>query len=94
MEFAEQIKKMAALAKNKPPVMSLLIDEEGVCVDLVLDTTRSYYGDWIKGEGGDICLYRDMDTKKVVGCHLPLYQRSLMVSRIEKTGEAAKAKEE
>ena len=46
-----------------------------------MNTKTNHYGDWIKGEGADICLYRDMETNKVVGCHLPLYQKNLIVSR-------------
>jgi uncharacterized protein (DUF433 family) len=60
--------------------MALHVSEDGKSVDLVLDTSRAYYGEWIKGEGADICLYRDMDTNEVVGCHLPLMDRKLVVS--------------
>lgn len=84
------LKQAAALAEKQPPYTSLLIDEEGGCVDLVLDTKRATICEWIKGEGADICLYRDRDTGKVVGCHLPLYQKELRVSRIEKPKSKAK----
>lgn len=94
MSFAEQLKKMSAVAKEQPPVMSLLIDEQSDSVELVLDTKRDYYGEWIKGEGGDICLYREMETKKVVGCYLPLYQRELRVTRFEKPIEDIEAKQD
>lgn len=63
---------LIAEAAAKPPMMSLHIDEKNNSVELILDTKISYYGEWIKGEGGDICLYRDQETKKVIGCYLPL----------------------
>ncbi len=78
-DFAEWLKEIAATAKDRPPTMALFISEEGQSVSLILDSSKAYYGEWIKGEGGDICLYRDRETKKVVGCHLPLYQRRLAV---------------
>lgn len=83
-DFARTLLEMASAAKDRPPVMSLFVDEESKSVELILDTHRQYYGEWIKGEGGDICLYRDMETHKVVGCFLPLYQRELRVTRAEK----------
>lgn len=84
LEFSEYLKKMVAECENAPPAMSLLIDEEIDSVELVLDTQRSYYGDWIEGEGGDICLYRDQDTNKVLGCRFPLHQKRLVFTRLEK----------
>jgi hypothetical protein len=75
----EEFEKLITGAAAKPPMMTLEVDEESSLVELILDTKRSTYGEWIKGEGGDICLYRDMETNKVVGCRLPLYQKKLMV---------------
>lgn len=59
--------------------MGLFVNESGKSVELTLDTSVSTYGEWIPGEGGDICLLRCMDTKKVVGVHLPLMNDNLMV---------------
>ena len=64
---------------NTPKMMLSVDRKHGKSVELILDTTKDYYGDWIPGEGGDICLFRDRETKKVVGCHLPLYQEELLV---------------
>ena len=62
------------------PCMSLIVDDDGHSVELLLDTHASTYSEWIPGEGGDICLIRDQETKRVVGCHLPLMNRKLCVS--------------
>ncbi|KKN09811.1 hypothetical protein LCGC14_1042840 [marine sediment metagenome] len=66
-DFVAYLKRAAATAATQSPCTALLIDEEGSCVDLVLDTKRATTSEWIKGEGADICLYRDRDTGKVVG---------------------------
>lgn len=79
----DDLAKFLAKARKKvgPPCMAIYIDEENGTIDLVLDTSRPVYGEWIKGEGGDICLYRDRESKKVMGCHLPLYQTKLIINR-------------
>ena len=82
-EFLEDAQAECDL-RSRSGVMCLLVNEEGHSVELILDTNVNYYGDCIKGEGADICLYRDMETHKVVGCRLPLYQKELIVHRIEK----------
>lgn len=61
------------------PCMGLFVNKHGKSVELVLDTSVSTYGEWIPGEGGDICLLRCMDTKKVIGVHLPLMRDNLVV---------------
>jgi len=81
--YAKMLKRLEELPP-KPPATLLLMDEPGHSVELMLDTERSYYGEWIRGEGGDICLYRDRETDKVIGCCLPMYQKELRVTRIEK----------
>lgn len=85
-DFEEEFAALIAAAASKPPMMTLHINEPSSSVELFLDTKVNYYGEWIKGEGGDICLYRDMETNKVVGCHLPLYQKELHVSRTKSDG--------
>jgi len=81
LEFA----KLSAAVEVLPPVMSLLIDEQSDSVELLLDTKRDFYDDWFEGGDRHICLYRDRETKRVVGCCLPLYQRELRVTRFKKT---------
>ncbi len=60
--------------------MSLSVNQHSHSVSLYLDTGISTYGEWIKGEGGDICLIRCQETKRVIGCHLPLMKNNLVVS--------------
>lgn len=79
-EFAEFLKATCAEAGKIPPCTSLRISDEGAAVDLRLDTKVAVYGEWIKGEGADICLYRNVETERVVGCHLPLMNRELRIS--------------
>lgn len=75
----EAILKAASEAALKPPCGSIYIHSDGKSMDVTLNTHANYYGEWIKGEGGDICLYRDQETKKVVGAHLPFYLDEIIV---------------
>lgn len=43
----------------------------GKAVEIYLEDV-SYYAEWIKGEGGDIAIYRANDDDRVVGAYLPL----------------------
>lgn len=81
-EFADAITDATEHAKAVPQSTTLCINELGHSVELLLDNKANYYGEWIKGEGGDICLYRDSETDKVIGCCLPLYHKNLIVGRI------------
>lgn len=78
-DLAEFLKELAADAENYEPCMSLHVCEHGQSVELMLGLHDEYYGEWINGEGADICLYRSELTGKVVGVHLPLYNRKLAV---------------
>ncbi len=78
-EFAEYIEAGLAECDKYETCMSLHVHEKGLYVELLLDTAVPYYDEWIKGEGGDICLYRCQETGKVVGCHLPLMNKKLVV---------------
>ena len=78
--FHKFLDEMAEEANKYQTCMALNISEDGLFVDLCLDTGRSYYGSWIEGEGGDITLLRDSETDKVIGCHLPLMNRRLAIS--------------
>lgn len=77
----EEFMKILEECAKKPPMISLHIDEDSSSVELILDTKSNCYSEWIKGEGADICLYREFDTERVVGCRLPLYQTNLIVSK-------------
>lgn len=55
---------------------SILIDQRVKCLDIILEDC-AYYFEWIKGEGGDIGLYRavyaceDKKAERVIGARLP-----------------------
>ena len=51
-------------------------------VDFVLDTGISTLGEWIPGEGADMCLWREQDTHRIVGVRLPLRNRRLGISHL------------
>lgn len=74
--IAASLQRIAALPK---PIASVSYSKDGNALDVTLTNETSYYGDWIKGEGADICLYRDQKTKKVVGAHLPFYAKTLNI---------------
>lgn len=59
--------------------MYLSVHELGHAVELCLNTQSTFNGEWIPGEGADICLHRDIDTGKIVGCRLPLMCKRLVV---------------
>lgn len=66
-------------ARTAPAHMVLEVDRDAKTVTLYLDTKTDTYGEWIPGEGGDICLLRCRTTKKVMGVVLPLYVDMLAV---------------
>ena len=72
------IEESRKLTEHLPkPIMALWVSGEGDSVDLMLDNTRDTYSDWIPGEGADIGLTREQETKRVYGAHLPLYAKSI-----------------
>jgi hypothetical protein len=81
-ELTKKLKAAFERAKAVPSCTSILIDKDSDTLDIVLDTKASIVGEWMPGEGADICLYRDRETGRVVGCHLPLYHKKVKVSRI------------
>jgi len=76
---ADDLMSLANEAKRYDNCMALVVHREGRAVELMLDTHSHYNGEWIPGEGADICLYRDIDTGKVMGVRLPLYCDRLSV---------------
>jgi hypothetical protein len=70
--FVEESKKYKACA-------GLWIDKENDRIELVLDTSAATYGEWIPGEGADICLLRCHKSRKVIGVNLPLYQTDFSI---------------
>lgn len=86
-EFSDYMKELYEKMKEnpQPSCTAIYIDEENRSIDIVLDTQIPSYGEWIKGEGGDICLYRDTETDKVIGCHLPLYHKEVKINRHRKS---------
>ena len=77
--FAQFLKQAGEEAEKYETCMSLYVNNDGNSVELVLDTSVPTYGDWIKGEGGDISLIRSRETGKVMGCRLPLYNKKLCI---------------
>lgn len=78
-EFEKAIKEAMVEAEKYHTCMSLCVNQEGKSVELILDTSRDTYGEWIKGEGSDISLIRDQETNKVIGVRLPLYNDRLCI---------------
>jgi hypothetical protein len=70
--FVEESKKYKACA-------GIWIDKENDRIELLLDTTALTYGEWIPGEGADICLLRCHKSRKVIGVNLPLYQTDFSI---------------
>lgn len=79
-EAAKEILAACEQAAKVPPMTVVDVSFDASAIELILDTKKSYFGEWIPGEGGDICLYRDQETRKVVGCYLPLYHKTLAVN--------------
>ena len=76
-DFGKLLLLAAEKAKDSVPCMFVRVDEFGV--DIILDTSITFNGEWIPGEGGDICLYRDRTNNNVVGAYLPLLQNRITV---------------
>lgn len=70
---------LSAPAGKYPPCLLLDVDMPNNTVTLLLDTNEDCYGSYIKGERGDVCLYRRRSDDLVAGVMLPLYQKQLMV---------------
>ena len=64
---------------TEPKIASIYVHRDGKAIDVSLDTHEAFYSDWIKGEGGDISLYRSQETNKVVGAFVPLYAQRLVI---------------
>lgn len=77
--FAQFLKDGAEECKKHHTCMSFFVNEEGQCVELILDTAVSTYTKWIPGERGDVGLLLCQKTDRVVGCTLPLMNRKLVV---------------
>lgn len=67
--IAQLIEKEFGKLKEFHP--SILIDTKNKFVEIHLEDC-AYYAEWIKGEGGDISIYRANDDNRVVGAFLPL----------------------
>jgi hypothetical protein len=76
---ADIAKALARIERLPKPIASVSYSKDGNALEVTLTNETSCYGDWIKGEGGDICLYRDQATNKVVGAHLPFYAKTLNI---------------
>lgn len=79
MSLKDDLEKLFPAATAYEPCMSLTVEPDGKLVELMLDGSISTYGEWITGEGADICLLRCRETKRVVGVRLPLLNEKLAV---------------
>lgn len=79
MSLKDDLEKLFPAAATYEPCMSLCVDQDSRSVELILDTSVSTYGEWINGEGADICLLRCRETNRVVGVRLPLLNENLAV---------------
>lgn len=66
---------------DSQPVTSIRVSEQDGAIEILLEPGESYYGEWIKGEGGDIDLYRSREDNRVVGAYLPLRHAKVVVTR-------------
>ncbi len=78
-EFPEFIKEMLAEDEKYETCLSLNVCQDDSSVELCLETGVSTSLERIKGEGADIGLLRCLDTKRVIGCVLPLMKNNLVV---------------
>lgn len=83
-EFAkvigEMLEESRRLTEHLPkPIASVYVNIEGRSIEVCLDNSKADYGEWIPGEGADITINRDRETKKVTGAHLPLYAKTLVI---------------
>ena len=77
--FIKILDRAIAESAKYQSCMSLHVQEDGQRVTLLLDTSLDTYHEWIPGEGADIGLIRDRETKKTVGIDLPLLNHRLCV---------------
>lgn len=75
-------KAQKELERFPKPIASICISKEGQAVEVSLDTSKGTYSEWIEGEGADIGLDRDMETKKVNGVRLPLYAKTIIIGGV------------
>jgi hypothetical protein len=69
---------IVAVSLMPKPIATVHVSRTGQSIKIVLDTSKSTYTEWIPGEGADIGLLRDQETKRLVGAYLPLYAKTLM----------------
>lgn len=69
-DFQSAIAELIAAAQDYEPCISVMTDDRAI--EVIIDTSINYYGEHIVGEGFNMCLYREQETNKVVGCRIPL----------------------
>jgi hypothetical protein len=80
-EFIEQCiaDSTHSTADIPKPIASVWVSHPGRSMEVCLDTAEATYCEHIAGEGGDIGLSRNMDTKRLAGAYLPLYAKTLFI---------------
>ena len=81
-ELHEFLQESLARCQEVPPLTSVLVHRASGTIEILLDTKANVYSEWIKGEGADIHLLRDMETHKVMGCRLPLIHSEVRFDEI------------
>lgn len=81
IETAEKHEKVREFKRSiglyEPDSTVIRVSEEGHSITIHLEPNVQEYGDWINGEGADICLLRARDDDRVVGACLPLTHKSV-----------------
>lgn len=79
-DLGRLIDEAIEFSKQVPPAIVVYVDEGNNRVEVVLDNKCDhYYAEWIKTEPGDCGLYREDESKRIVGFYLPLRQSSVIV---------------
>ena len=84
MGLGTELAKLLKDAEVGTPVKAnvVCVHSSSQAIELLTDISVATYGEWIEGEGADICLLRDVDTKKVVGVRLPTKFRGVLVDTV------------
>lgn len=70
-DFLEALERLRVDLKDMNNISVLADGIHGRCVSIMTEDV-AFYAEWIKGEGGDISLYRALDDNRLIGALLPL----------------------
>ena len=78
-DFGDLLVRLSEISKHAEPCVAIRVDREGRGLEVILDTSIPFNGEWIPGECGDVCLYRSRSDNKLVGAFFPLLNDKLSV---------------